>query len=258
MPIEIFKNISNKCLNKLGYRLEKISRPDQIVFPIDMEENTKTIIASVKPYSMTSIERLYGLIKAIDYISACQIDGDIVECGVWKGGSMMAAAKRLLEKKTTNRHLWLYDTYEGMPAPTAMDYSKRSGDAKQKFIDHSKEGSEYSDWCCSGIEEVIKNLKTVSYPENKLHFIKGKVEKTIPSEIPDRIALLRLDTDWYESTAHELKYLYPLLVTGGVIIIDDYGHWEGCRKAVDEFMANLKSPPLLNRIDYTCRIGVKY
>jgi len=76
--------------------------------------------------------------------------------------------------------------------------------------------------------------------------------------MPGKIALLRLDTDWYESTAHELKHLYPLLVPGGVIIIDDYGHWEGARKAVDEYITAEKLPLLLNRIDYTGRIGIKY
>jgi hypothetical protein len=90
-----------------------------------------------------------------------------------------------------------------------------------------------------------------------MHFVKGKVEDTIPASTPDRIAILRLDTDWYASTRHELEHLYPLLAPGGVLIIDDYGHWEGCRQAVDEYFASRNLQVLLNRVDYTGRIAVK-
>jgi O-methyltransferase len=85
----------------------------------------------------------------------------------------------------------------------------------------------------------------------------GKVEDTFPKDTPDKIAILRLDTDWYESTRHELIHLYPKLSIGGVLIIDDYGHWEGARKAVDEYINDNTLRILLNRIDYTGRIAVK-
>ncbi len=100
-------------------------------------------------------------------------------------------------------------------------------------------------------------MASTGYPEERLHFVKGKVEETIPGDLPGKIALLRLDTDWYESTRHELEHLWPLLVPGGVLIIDDYGHWAGARRAVDEFFADRVDAPLLNRVDYTARVGVK-
>jgi hypothetical protein len=112
-------------------------------------------------------------------------------------------------------------------------------------------------WCFSSIEEVKNNIATLNYPTEKVYFVKGKVEDTIPTTIPQKIAVLRLDTDWYESTKHELEHLFPLLVSGGVLIIDDYGHWEGARKAVDEYIEKNNLNILLNRIDYTGRIAIK-
>jgi hypothetical protein len=121
----------------------------------------------------------------------------------------------------------------------------------------SEDEKEFSVWCYSGIDEVKNNLFTTGYPKEKLFFVKGKVEDTIPGEIPSAIAILRLDTDWYESTYHELKHLYPLLNSGGVLIIDDYGHWQGSRQATDNYFSEINKPVLLNRVDYTGRIAIK-
>jgi hypothetical protein len=104
---------------------------------------------------------------------------------------------------------------------------------------------------------VQRAVRSTGYDPGKIHLIKGKVEDTVPGAAPTKIALLRLDTDWYESTRHELEHLFPRLSPGGVIIIDDYGHWQGARRATDEFLAQHNIPLLLNRIDYTARIGVK-
>jgi hypothetical protein len=104
---------------------------------------------------------------------------------------------------------------------------------------------------------VKLNIESTNYPKNLVHFVKGKVEDTIPQTMPEKIAILRLDTDWYESTYHELKHLFPKLVKGGIIIIDDYGHWKGAREAVDQYFTENGIHILLNRIDYTGRIGIK-
>ncbi len=109
----------------------------------------------------------------------------------------------------------------------------------------------------SALDEVKRNLQTIGYPEERISFIKGKVEDTIPKHAPIRIALLRLDTDWYESVYHSLVQLYPLLSPGGILIIDDYGDWAGARKAVDQYFAEHNLHPLLHRIDSTGRICVK-
>jgi hypothetical protein len=226
-------------------------------FPVDFDQDTIDTYNLVSPYTMTSVERIASLCNAVKYLTKNKIAGDIVECGVWKGGSTMAAIDTLIKAGDLNRAIYLYDTFEGMSEPT--DYDKEtSGTPANDLLSVSDRKNPYSVWCVSALEEVQNNVGTLKYPEKFIHYVKGKVEDTIPGEIPSKIALLRLDTDWYESTAHELKYLYPLLVPGGVIIIDDYGHWQGAKKAVDEYIADNNLKLLLNRIDYTGRIGIKY
>jgi len=231
-------------------------RPVESV-PFDIEPQFVDTYNKVKPYTMTSAERISSLCAAVQYIVNNNIKGDIVECGVWKGGSTMAAIDTLIKAGVTDRHIYLYDTFEGMSEPSAHDKDFAGTPAKDQ-LSNSDRDDQASVWCVSALEEVEENIGSLKYPSQMVHFIKGKVEETIPATTPSAIALLRLDTDWYESTAHELKHLYPLLVPGGVIIIDDYGHWEGARKAVDEYIKENKLPLLLNRIDYTGRIGVKY
>ena len=174
---------------------------------------------------------------------------------------MMAVIKSLqtieaTTSKPISRKLWLYDTFEGMSAPTDTDIDFLGNDAQQLLNQQQPEDPQ-SVWCLSGLDDVRKNVGSTGYSDQQIEFVAGKVEETLPSRIPEQIALLRLDTDWYESTMHELIHLFPRLVVGGVIIIDDYGHWQGCRRAVDEYFANNNVQLLLNRIDYTARIGVK-
>lgn len=198
---------------------------------------------------MTSPERIYGLIQAVRYIVAADIPGAIVECGVWRGGSMMAVALTL-QSLNARRELFLFDTFEGMPPPTEVDRDFRGVAAAEIFRSFAKRRER---WCAASLEEVRANIESTGYCY--VQFIKGRVEDTIPVRAPQSIALLRLDTDWYESTKHELTHLYPRVMRGGVLIVDDYGHWQGSRKATDEYFA--QSPILLNRLDYTGRIAVK-
>ena len=210
------------------------------------------IVDSVKTYTMTSPERIVSLIRAINYVEENNIQGSIVECGVWKGGSMMAA---LLAMKEQRRKIYLYDTFEGMSEPTKDDESYKNESAKEAFLNKDDYWKRIE--CYSTLKEVEHNIYSLGYPKNEINFIQGKVEETIPGTIPEKIAVLRLDTDWYESTMHEMVHLFPKLVQGGVIIIDDYGHWKGCKKAVDEYVSENNIKLLLNRIDYTGRIGIK-
>jgi hypothetical protein len=109
----------------------------------------------------------------------------------------------------------------------------------------------------ASLDDVREAVLGVGYPEERIHFVEGPVEQTVPEHAPTEIALLRLDTDWYASTKHELIHLYPRLETGGVLIIDDYGYWQGARQATDEYIAENDVPLLLNRIDVGARIAVK-
>ncbi|WP_353722476.1 TylF/MycF/NovP-related O-methyltransferase [Dyadobacter sp. 676] len=214
------------------------------------------IYETCKPFTMTSVERMYALYNAVKYVVQNKIHGSFVECGVWRGGSSMLTALTLLHLGESQRKLFLYDTYEGMPAPTRNDVTFR-GEKADQLLEKSRDNKETSVWCLADIADVRRNMGLTEYPSENIYCIKGKVEDTIPANLPtDGIALLRLDTDWYESTHHELIHLYPILADSGVLIIDDYGHWAGCKKAVDEYFVN--KPILLNRIDYTGRIGIKH
>lgn len=222
-------------------------------FTSSLPQADRDIINACQPFTMTSPERLSSLISAVRYVEARGIKGAIVECGVWKGGSCLAIAKTLQSLGVTNRDIYLYDTYEGMSEPTEYDREAATGSDAASMLS----GADKSEtvWAYSPIEEVRRNISGSGYPSNRIHFVKGKVEDTIPATMPSSIAILRLDTDWYESTKHELTHLYPALEPAGVLIIDDYGHWDGARKAVDEYF--MPNPVLLNRIDYTGRITVK-
>ncbi len=230
----------------------------KIKYPGDFDQIHQSIIQKVRPYTMTSNERLYGLIESVRYVINNNIEGDFVECGVWKGGSMMAIAATLQTMGVTNRHLYLYDTFTGMTAPTADDIDQLNRDAATQLSNDANYKTESVVWAFSGLDEVKKNIASTNYPKEFIHFIEGDVLKTIPSTIPNQIALLRLDTDWYESTKHEMEHLFPKLLAKGVIIIDDYGFWKGSRKAVDEYLSNNNISLLLHRMDETGRSAVKF
>jgi hypothetical protein len=212
------------------------------------------LIASIEHLTMTSPERIFALIGAVEHLTKHKIAGDFVECGVWKGGSMVATANTLIAADDVNRKLWLYDTFEGMSEPTGNDVDFMGQPADRLLAEQDREQAD-SIWCFSPEQQVREAMLSTGYPEEKLEFVAGKVEDTLPKTKPDKIALLRLDTDWYESTKCELEQLFPRMVDGGILIIDDYGHWEGCRRAVDEYFENHNINLLLCRIDYTGRIG---
>jgi predicted O-methyltransferase YrrM len=205
---------------------------------------------------MTSPERVSALIESVQFIVQNRIPGSIVECGVWRGGSMMAVAHALKNAGEAVRELHLFDTFEGMPKPTEEDVDLR-GHSANSFFRKLQTGPDTSDFCRATLEEVRLAMNSTGYDDGLVHLVKGRVEETIPQHAPDSIALLRLDTDWYESTKHELEHLFPRLSRHGILIIDDYGHWQGARKAVDEYFAENKIPILLSRADYTGRVAVK-
>ncbi len=223
-------------------------------FPFDFDESDKELYRRVGPYTMTTPPRVYALVRAVEYVVARGVPGAIVECGVWRGGSMMAAALTLLRLGVTDRELYLYDTFAGMPPPSEVD-TTRSGERAADLLAQEAEDSHI--WAIASLVDVRAAVLTTRYPEQRIHFVEGLVEETLPATAPEEIALLRLDTDWYRSTKHELEQLYPRLAPGGVLILDDYGHWQGARRAVDEYFAENRITLLLNRVDGTARICVK-
>lgn len=247
----MIKAAVHKALRTFGLDMVR-HRPNAEAYPPDFRSDELDIIRKVQPWTMTSAERIYALIQAVRYVSANGIPGAVVECGVWKGGSIAAAARTLLQLRDVNRDLYLFDTFEGMSEPTSRDFDYSGKQASDLLREESR-------FKCADapLATVKKVVYETGYPKDKIHFVSGKVEQTIPASAPDSISLLRLDTDWYESTKHELVHLFPRLAARGAIIIDDYGHWEGARQACEEYFAENHVPILLNRIDYTSRIGLK-
>ncbi|WP_432093230.1 TylF/MycF/NovP-related O-methyltransferase [Streptomyces sp. bgisy100] len=251
---------ANRSLERLtGYELRRPVPPPappakaKAGLPADYDDEARRTIHAVRPYTMTSPERLNALVLATRYVSRHGLPGAVVECGVWRGGSMQAVARTLVSIGDTSRDLYLFDTFEGMPPPTEKD-RRRDGEMASDLL--SRRSKDHPIWAVATLEDVQEGMAQIPYPEDRVHYVPGRVEDTIPAGAPEEIAVLRLDTDWYASTRHELEYLYPRLVSGGVLLIDDYGWWQGSREAVDEFLEKTGARLLLLRMDEG-RIAVK-
>ena len=225
-------------------------------FPKDMDPGFAPIYHQCQPYTMTSLERMYSLYQSIEYIIANNIPGDFVECGVWKGGSTMLIALTLLKHHISNRPIYLYDTFKGMTEPTKEDI-RISDNSPAHHTWRHQQHADHNDYAYASLAEVKQNMQLTHYPDSYLVYVEGLVEHPLPASSPQQISLLRLDTDWYKSTYHELVHLYPRLVTNGVLILDDYGHFAGARQAVNEYFSHQARPLLLHRVDYTGRVGIK-
>ena len=242
------RSAGSRALGALGYELR---RADPLTHA-DMGDARRALYERVGAYTQTSLERVAALADAVEYAARRGIPGDFVECGVWRGGSSMAIALTLLRLGVTDRRLWLYDTFGTMPPAGEHDHDYAGRAMTAGALDQVNNSAHTRGLAVS---EVQAAMASTGYPAGQVTYVEGLIEETIPRSAPERIALLRLDTDWYESTRHELVELYPRLERGGVLIVDDYGHFAGARKAVDEYFA--ADPILLSRIDYTGRIAVK-
>ncbi len=245
----------NWLIKKIGGNMRITLLPPDAPFTGDMEMPFRELYQACSPYTMTSVERMYAVYKAAEHVVRNNIPGDFVECGVWRGGCAMMAALTFQKFGDTRRNIYLYDTYEGMTQPSDKDV-KHNGERPEKKWQTSQHDA-HNDWCYSSLNEVKSNLARTKYPREQLIFVKGKVEETLPETAPEQIAILRLDTDWYESTKHELIHLYPKLSSDGVLLLDDYGHWQGAKQATDEYIEEHKLSLILHRIDYTGRSATK-
>jgi len=184
---------------------------------------------------------------AIQYVLRNNIEGAVIECGVDAGYFESVWIDELLRQGKT-RDIYLYDTFTGLTAPGANDYTcdgarlyKMDKDQVYKHWADQIVTDKLNTWCYTPLEKVQQTLFSTGYPQDKLHFIVGDVMETLRDDenIPDKIAILRLDTDWYETSKYELERMYDKVVPGGVIIFDDYYHWDGQRRATDEFFSSI-------------------
>ena len=241
----MFKSTIKKIIGLFGYKL--ISAID---YELEITSKyNKKLIQEFSQYTMTSDVKIFSLIKAFEYVNKFKIPGDFVECGIYSGGNLMLL-KKLIKKYKLKKKIYGYDTFSGMTNPSIHDIKIDKTNGIKK---HSKKNN----WYGYSLDKVKKNFKEVNLSLKNIKFIKGKVEETlkIKKNLPNKISILRLDTDFYESTKAELNYLYPLLSKGGVIIIDDYGSWLGSKKAVDEYF--LKKKYWMNFIDHSARMIIK-
>lgn len=234
------RKILSYALAKLNYKIVRDRTQEQL--PKVFLDNYR----SIADFTMIDIESAYATWRAVNYIIDREIEGAIVECGVWRGGTSMLMARRLSELSTANREQYLFDTFEGMSEPTGRDIDKYGIPAREQLQMLVKRNRANNVWAYASLEDVSANFKKAGLFRENIRFVEGKVEDTIPGIIPEKIALLRLDTDWYESTRHELIHLYPRLSRGGVLLIDDYGYWAGAREAVEEYFSTLTPRPFMN------------
>lgn len=211
----------------------ELSTPPQ---PLPLNDiDFSQLFAKYQSATMVAKPAALVLYNGVRYVLASTIPGAIVECGVYKGGLCGMAAEMI---RGTDRHIYLFDTFAGMPKPTTADY--RLADllpAMAKF---------QNGWCEGPLEVVRQTMATSGLAEDQIHYVVGKVEDTLPQFNAPDIALLRLDTDFYDSTKAELEHLYDKVAPGGVVIVDDYSIWAGSRKAVDEFLATRGINPFMN------------
>ena len=173
-----------------------------------------------------------------------------VVCG---GGNVILAAK-IFQFYGRNNKVWAFDTFEGMTKPRSIDFSSFEGSALETWTSITSAGDAS---CESSLSEVVNNFRMFNINLDLVVFVKGKVEDTlIGRELPEEISILRLDTDWYDSTRVELAILYPLVKNGGIVMFDDYGYWGGHAKAIDEYFQDSK--PFLIKIDDVCRMMIKH
>jgi len=247
------KALVRRITRSLGYDI--VRYPPPVVFPPDVSTNDAEILQCIAPFTMASLPRQIALIQAVRFLVRRSIPGCLVECGVWRGGCSMAMALTLAQEGDTSRDVYLYDTFAGMPTPTDAD-KMHDGSLAATQMAKRVAANIIEPWCYASLDDVRSNMTATRYPEHRVHCVSGLVESTLPSEAPtERIALLRLDTDFYHSTKHELDQLFPRLQPGGILMVDDYGHWEGAKRAVDEYFE--AEPYYLHRIDYSGRSIVK-
>lgn len=257
--MKFIKKIIKNLLGIFNLKITKINY-GPIDFPVvEADSSEKKLLELSGKYSMTNLLKRWSLINAIKHTSIENVEGDFVECGVWKGGNLIIF-EHLNEKYQMNKKIYAYDTFSGMSEPTTNDKNYLDIGAQKEWEENKKNNDiNLSFNCYSSLEEVKNNLLKNSIRKNlnNLKFIKGKVEKTlqIKDNLPEKIAILRLDTDWYESTKKELEILFPRLSKNGILIIDDYGHWKGARKAVDEYFED--KDIVKHFIDFSCRMIIK-
>ena len=251
------KSVAKQVLRSLGLEVRRTG--SDFVLPVEFTPRDVEIFHHVWDNRLT-MELKSGLVAgmtAAKHAATAQIPGDWVECGVWRGGISLAA-KLIFEEYRSDQKVWLFDTFAGMTEPSQHDRPRfEDYDARAMYDANRRDG--FNQWCYASIDDVRRNFEQAGADLDGVRFIQGDARETLKdiSNLPERISVLRLDTDFYEATRVQLDVLYPRLSIGGPILIGDVGYWEGVRKAVDEYFADPRTRPLLYYTDLSDRMGVK-
>ena len=251
----MIKKFIQYLFNLLGYKLSRIDT--SFVFPIEISKENRKIIKDCNEFTMTGSHRMYALVKCLENVVENNIDGDFVECGVWRGGNLILSQK-IFDKLSLNKKVYGYDTFSGMTEPSSYDRDLRLNYAETMMKKTNKIDNKKNIWAFVSKEKVFLNISKF-FTKHNIKLIEGDVRQTllVNENLPSKISILRLDTDWYDSTKIELEILFPLLQKNGFLIIDDYGHFMGAKRAVDEYFKKKNIKPYLHIVDYSCRIFIK-
>jgi O-methyltransferase len=261
----MIKQCIKSLLCSIGLEIRKI---DEYAFlGYDLENEADELIRKIRPYTMLSRQRLISLYQQVFFCEQHKIPGCFIECGVWKGGAVALMALANIKNSTTPRIIHLFDIFQEICEPDASVDGERAVNEVKKWANGGSSGKlepiqgVYDLFGGPGSLEENRELleKNIGYNPMFLHYHKGWFQETLPRDIDGigEIAILRLDGDWYASTKICLEYLYDKVVAGGFIIIDDYGAYEGCRKAVDEFLQGKGISVFLNHIDSEAKYWIK-
>lgn len=200
--------------------------------------NLEELYQTVSNHTLLDPERIRSLWYLIKDVRSRGIEGDFVECGSYKGGS--SAVLRL--GMGSRRKLWIYDSFQGMPDTSEID---------------GVEAKNYIGACSASTEDVLDILTITGAVKEEFVIVEGLFEDTFKTRLPEKVALLHCDADWYESVTKVLKTFYPLMPEGGCVILDDFGFWEGCRYAFYDFCEMFHERPLLERVGNTQAFWIK-
>lgn len=248
-------------LTAVGIKVNRIRERGSENFPSYVQEDFIKLYQKYSGVSMVPWQGMHDAYQAASYIAQHLDEGDVVECGVWRGGVSALMYETVSKYRDNPLKFWLFDTFEGMSDPTEHDF--KSGRTFADTISKHKgllRNDGGSNWCRGELDDVKDTMRLAAGSLENVEFVRGMVEETLfGASLPNKIALLRLDTDFYESTKTELEVLYPRLVKGGVLIIDDFGAWAGARKATQEYLEQISEGALCITYNhyYGALIGVK-
>lgn len=236
MSMNIFRSIMEAIHSSvLPVGVQRMQRC--VLYLLTNSLRQKVIANIVQPFTLVGPERIRNLYRLARRIETERISGDVVECGVFNGGTAAVLAHFATHSRL-RRTVWLFDSFEGMPQTTEED-----GEAAQA----------YTGEVVGNVKNVLQVLKMVDADLARVRIVEGWFHDTFATVNIERIALLNIDADWYESVKLCLETFYDKVVVGGYILIDDYGHWAGCQRAVDQFFATRQVPCKLHKVDYTAR-----